>query len=247
MSDKENYETLKPSYEAFDKKGVKQPNLPIDVANDEAMYLYDIATRDKDKFASTDVDVALIESLPLRVSGLRYSQTRWTQVFAEKSEIEKQWSLISTEGFELRDEILHFCRYAYRKDKDLMAIVYRIAEGATNADMIQDLSELSMLGKNNPTQLEGISFDLLKLDRAAELAEQGGLLLGKVNGDRDDNDNVDKDIRDRAFTHLKEGVDTIREAGRFLFWKDEEKAGQYASAYFREIRENNKKEEEQEA
>ncbi|WP_372643690.1 hypothetical protein [Ancylomarina sp.] len=246
MSDKENYEALKPIYDAKEKKDIKQPNLPIDVANNEAMYLYDIGSRDIDKFASTDVDVALIESLPIRVGGLRYSQTRWTQVFAEKSEIEKQWSLISSEGFELRDEILHFSRYAYRKDKALMAIVHRIAEGATNADMIQDLSELSMLGKNNPTQLEGVSFDLLKLDRAAELAEQGGLLLGKVNGDRDDNDNVDKDMRDRAYTYLKEGVDAIREAGRFLFWKDEEKAEQYASAYFRKLRETreNKIEEE---
>lgn len=247
MSDKENYEALKPNYDAIEHDDIKQPNLPVDVANNEAMYLYDIASRDKDKFASTDVDVALIESLPIRVGGLRYSQTRWTQVFAEKSEIEKQWSLISTEGFELRDELLHFCRYAYRKEKALMNIVHRIAEGATNSDMIQDLSELSMLGKNNPTQLESVGFDLLKLDRAAELAEQGGLLLGKVNGDRDDNVKVDKDMRDRAYTYLKEAVDTIREAGRFLFWKDEEKAEQYTSAYFRKLREAREKKEEQEA
>ncbi len=247
MSDKENYDALKPKYDAIEKKDIKQPNLPVDVANNEAMYLYDIASRDKDKFASTDVDVALIESLPIRVGGLRYSQTRWTQVFAEKSEAEKQWSLISTEGFELRDELLHFCRYAYRKDKALMTIVHRIAEGATNADMIQDLSELAMLGKNNPTLLEAVSLDLLKLDRATELAEQGGVLLGKVNGDRDDHLKIDKDMRDRAFTYLKEAVDTIREAGRFLFWKDEEKAEQYASAYFRKLREAREDKVEEEA
>ncbi|MRT93870.1 hypothetical protein [Ancylomarina sp. 16SWW S1-10-2] len=247
MNDKESFESLKPNYDAIEKNEIKQPNLPVDVANDEAMYLYEIAIRDKVKFASTDVDVALIESLPVRVGGLRYAQSRWTQVFAEKSDAEKQWSLISAEGFELRDEILHFCRYAYRKDKALMDIVYRIADGATNADMIQDLSELSMLGKNNPSQLEAVSFDLLKLDRAAELAEQGGLLLGKVNGDRDDNLKVDKDMRDRAFNYLKEAVDNIREAGRFLFWKDEEKAEQYTSAYFRKLREAREKKEEQDA
>lgn len=247
MSDKENYAALKPNYEAKKKETIKQPNLPVDVANDEAMYLYDIATRDKDMFVTTDVDVALIESLPIRVGGLRYAQTLWIQVFAGKSEIEKRWSLISTEGFELRDELLHFCRYAYRKDKALMNIVHRIAEGATNADMIQDLSELSMLGKNNPTQLESVSFDLLKLDKAAELAEQGGLLLGKVNGDRDDNDQADKDMRDRAYTHLKDAVDAIRAAGRFLFWKDEEKALLYGSKYFRELRDKRNKEEAQEA
>jgi len=247
MSDQENFDSLKPNYDAIIQGAIKQPNLPVDVANNEAMYLYEIATRDKDKFATTDVDVALIESLPVRVGGLRYSQTLWTQVFASKSEIEKQWSLISTEGFELRDELLHFCRYAYRKDKALMDIVHRIAEGATNADMIQDLSELAMLGKNNPTQLEAVSLDLLKLDRASKLAEQGGLLLGKVNGDRDDNLKIDKDTRDRAFTYLKEAVDAIREAGRFLFWKDEEKSEQYISAYFRRLREAREKKEEQEA
>lgn len=76
MSDKENYDALKSNYDVIEKNDIKQPNLPVDVANDEAMYLYELAIRDKDRFATTDVDLALIESLPIRVGGLRYAQAR---------------------------------------------------------------------------------------------------------------------------------------------------------------------------
>ena len=39
--------------------------------------------------------------------------------------------------------------------------------------------------------------------------------------------------RDRAYTHLKEAVDAIRECGQFVFWKDEDRRKGYASDYNR--------------
>ena len=65
-----------------------------------------------------------------------------------------------------------------------------------------------------------------------------------MHGARTADDVNEKDIRDRAFTHLKEGVDTIRDAGKFLFWKDEKRAALYSSKYFRELRDKRNKEEE---
>jgi hypothetical protein len=46
-------------------------------------------------------------------------------------------------------------------------------------------------------------------------------------------DREKKVLRDRACTHLKETVDTIRQCGQFVFWKDPDRIKGYASEYFR--------------
>lgn len=243
MSNKENFEALMLKYEAYVKSDIKDPNLPVDIAIDEALDLFAISSKDKLLLAASDLDVSLIDDLPVRAGGLRYGQSLWTQVYTNKSESEEQWKEISIEAFELRDELLHFCKYAYRNNSKLKDVVSRIAEGYGNADMVQDLAELALLGTENPEPLLGLQYNMEKLDRANELSDVCGVLLGKVNGAKLDNDKPAKEMRDRAFTHLKVAVDTIREAGRFVFWKDEERAKLYASDYFRQIRANNKKEE----
>lgn len=247
MSDKENFDTLKPIYDAKEKKDIKQPNLPIDTAVNEAMDLYNNAKQDSAQFATTDVDVALIEDIPVRAGGLKYAELLWNQVYKDTSDAEEEWKVLSPVAYDLRDELLHICRYAYRKDEKLMAIVARIAEGSGHADLVMDLGSLAMLGKNNPAPLEAVSLDLTKLDRASQLSDQCNELLGRVHGARTADDMTEKQMRDRAFTHLKEAVDAIRAAGRFLFWKDEKRALLYGSQYFRELRANRNKEEAQEA
>ncbi len=61
-----------------------------------------------------------------------------------------------------------------------------------------------------------IGFDLSKLDLAATKAEEMGNLLGLANGDKADQ-NQSKLLRDKAYTYLKELVDEIRDAGKYLF------------------------------
>jgi len=62
-------------------------------------------------------------------------------------------------------------------------------------------------------------------------------LLGEVNGIRKDADNPEKELRDRAYTYLKQAVDEIRDYGKYAFWKEEKKVKLYSSNYSRKIRE----------
>jgi len=243
MNDKECFDSLKPNYDASLKKDIKQPNLPIDTAVNEAMDLYNNTKQDSAEFATTDVDEALIESIPIRASGLKYAELLWNQVYKDTSDAEEEWKILSPVAYDLHDELLHVFRYAYRKDEKLTALVGRIAEGSGHADLVMDLGSLAMLGTNNPLPLEAVSLDLSKLDRASQLSDQCNDLLGRVHGARTANDPTDKEMRDRAFTYLKQGVDTIREAGKFLFWKNEKRAALYSSKYFRDLRISREKEE----
>ena len=71
--------------------------------------------------------------------------------------------------------------------------------------MIQDLSDLSVLGKANQP------------------------LLAAMNGERAENNSA-KTIRDKAYTLLKKAVDEIREAGKYVFWKNPDRLKGYYSA-----------------
>jgi len=76
------------------------------------------------------------------------------------------------------------------------------------------------LGKAHPETLTNIGIDTTKLDTAATLSDEMAELLATANGDKAEQ-NESKMIRDKAYTHMKELVDEIREAGKYVFWKDE--------------------------
>ena len=79
--------------------------------------------------------------------------------------------------------------------------------------MLQELNDLSVLGKDNQELLQTIGVDPRLLNEAA--------------GD----DTDVKDIRDKAYNCMKQAVDEIRKTGQYLFWRDEDRKKGYMSAY----------------
>jgi hypothetical protein len=242
MAHIDDFNSLKPQLEAIIKEKVHNPNMPVNTSIQEAEDTYYWSNIDREKLATAGLDLAIIDSILARTGALQYSQSAWMQEYDNKAEAEKQWKELSPLAFALRDELIHFSRFAYRDNPKLIKQVRRIAEGHTNADMIQDLSDIALLGKTNAEALTTVGLDLTKLDTAETYAESLGELLSEVNGARSTNSKPTKDMRDRAFTYLKQGIDAIRSTGQFVFWKDEEKASHYASAYHR--KEPTKQEEE---
>jgi len=108
--------------------------------------------------------------------------------------------------------------------------VNEIAEGGSNTDMIQDLNDLSVLGKDNTTLLQTIGFDLTLLDTAAVKADEMAELLSQATADRADN-SAARIIRDKAYTLLKRAVDEVRTVGQYIFWRDETRLKGYVSRY----------------
>ena len=125
-------------------------------------------------------------------------------------------------------------RFAYRKDDSLLGRVAAITAGDGNADMIQDLNDIAVLGKENPDPLTSIAFDLTKLDLAATRADELADLRARANGDKGEQ-NESKIIRDRAFAYMKELVDEIREAGKYVFRNDKNRLKGYSSQYWKKI------------
>jgi len=127
---------------------------------------------------------ALVTSLPTLVDACREAQSLWNKARNTRQQTEQDWKDQAPAAFGLRDQLIHTFRFAFRKFNDLLARVDEIAQGHTNSDMVQDLNDLSVLGKANPDLLTTVNSDLTLLDTVADLSDRMGNLLGATNGER---------------------------------------------------------------
>lgn len=230
---KENYDTKLAVLEALPQEAVKSPTIPVDIFMQEAENLFVWAEEDKETLVAKGLDWQMYgEDLPTRTGACRYAQALWMKERYSQEEAAKAWREESPKAYEFRNDLLADLRFAFRKRPDLIARVRAIADGEGDADMIQDLMDISVLGKANAKELEKAKYDLSNFDIAAQKSDSLAELLAKANGATLDNSKA-KEIRDRAYTHLKEAIDDLRDTGKYAFRKDPERYKGYISRYKR--------------
>ncbi len=218
---------------------VKLPNMPVGEAVQEAENVVTWCKDDKAKLIKAGLDWQLVADLPLRAGACRYAQSIWAKESQSMEEAEKEWKEKSPAAFDLRDRIVHHLTFAFRKAPDLLSKVQIIREGGSNSDMLQDLSDGSLLGKDNVELLKAIGFDLKLLDEAATLADDLSVVLANANGESGNDANA-KEVRDKAYTYMKMAVDEIRATGQYEFWRDEDRKKGYVSRYLKRVRNRGK-------
>ncbi len=208
------------------------PSMPVDTYVQEANDLYHWCRDDRDALVHVGLDWSVVEDLPIRADAAGEAQSIWITAASTRERAQKQWAAAARPAYELRDELVHHMRFAFRKRSDLSAAVKSTAAGRGDANMIQDLIDLAVMGRSHLDLLTAVGFDPSELDRAAALSNELGSLKAEASVERA-NDPEKKLIRDKAYTHLKEAVDRIRECGRFAFRKNPERAHGYAGEYTR--------------
>lgn len=230
---KQNFQTKLAELENMPQDLVKAPAQPVDVTVQEAENLFIWVQEDKKVLIRIGLDWdRYVVDLPIRTGACRYAQAIWHKERYSQEEAAKAWKEESPKAHGLRNDLLADMRFAFRKRPDLLARVRTVVGGDGNADMIQDLMDISVLGKANLTEFEAIKYDLSRFDLAEQKSDSLAELLAKANGVTWDNSKA-KDIRDRAFTHLKEAMDEIRDTGKYAFRKDPERYKGYISRYRR--------------
>ena len=131
------------------KKDVKKPNMPVSEAVQEAENVLPWCKDDKAKLTKAGLDWQLVDDLPLRAGACRYAQSIWAKESQSQEEAEKEWKEKSPDAFDLRDRLVHHLTFSFRKVPELVSKVQIIREGYSNTDMLQDLSDGSLLGKDN--------------------------------------------------------------------------------------------------
>jgi len=89
-------------------------------------------------------------------------------------------------------------------------------------------------------ELEAIGMDLGLLDLARSKSSELADLLAKVNGSiRETSPKLE--IRNKAYSHLKEAVDEIHRVGQYVFWRNDAKLKGYISPYLKRMNQNQKR------
>lgn len=240
MSSASEFKKTMSACNAIPSDKVQQLSMPVNVIAQEAQDLYEVALMDKEELVKVGMDEQLIDKLQKAGMFLRYTEAEWNNIRGNRAEAQQKWNGKSPEGFKLLHTILYNLRFALRNREDALARVRDIAEGGSNADMIQDLINAGVLGKSYTRELQKIGFDLALLDTAEKTAAELTDLLAKANLNSSE-ENEHRELRDRAFTHLKVIMSEIREYGKFIYHGDKKHMREYTSAYLRKINHSAKK------
>ncbi len=208
------------------------PDMPITVRLGEAESLAQVFESDLPSFTSIGITADTLTNLTTTTDKLRSAEIEWTNHRFEKAEARKEWSRLSPEAYELRDDMVHAFRYGYRKNPEIQMQIDAIEEGNSHDDMLLDLGKLGTLGFNNPDQLQVIKYPTSTLELAMKYSyELATLYASATIGDL--GSHPKKIARDKVYAELKGIMSEIREAGKYLFWKDEERRRLYSSQYRR--------------
>ena len=230
MADINEYDSKVLLIKSIKDEDIEIPKIPIDVYIQEAETLYHWSLEDKDKLVNKGLAKDLIEDLPVRTALLRDAESKWQLEKYGQEDIQKEWSEQSSIAYKLKDELIHDFKFAFRKDNELLKRVGAIKTGTGHADMFQDLSDLSILGREYAEKLKVIGFDFTLLDKANELAKNLPALFGKIKSKKG---RETKKFRDQCYTYLNQAVEEIREHGQYVFWKDEERKKGYYSQHIK--------------
>ncbi len=220
---KANYKIKLAVLEALSLEEVKTPTIPVEIALREAENLFLWTYEDKVILENSGLDWnRYVEDLPVRIGACRYAQIVWMKERNSQKEALKIWKREFSKAYEYKNDLVADLYFTFRKHSDVLKNLRKITERESSVDVIKDLMDICLLGKANAPILEKMKYDLRKFDIAKQKSENLLELLAKANGDTLD-DSKAKDLRDRAFTHLKEALDEIRDTGKYVFRKDLER------------------------
>ena len=233
MSNRDDFLRKTEILAAMDPEQIQKPhNIPIPVYIQEAENLYVWALDDKDALTRAGLSWEPVEDLPVRIGALKEAEAVWNAIRISIPDAATKWAKGYPGAYELKNQIRHAFRYAFRNRPALLEKLRHTGAGRTHAAMIQALVNLEELGTANADLLESVGFDMTLLEKADRKADELRRIFSEATNSRLRFPEA-QDIRNRAYTHLREAVEEIRTCGRFVFKGNKERLYGYRSNYLR--------------
>ncbi|WP_321296611.1 hypothetical protein [Marinifilum fragile] len=240
MDEEKALEVLKPTISAIPNDRVIAITVPVNVLVRETYDTVRCARVDADALATINYTSEKTDNLEQRAGACQETESLWLEENHCANNAEEDWAALREQLNEAKFDTIHTFKYAYRNDKNVLDAISDIDDGNTHADSLQDASDLVVLGRKHPEPLQAINYDLTKLDDLEKLGIDASNALAIANENRLSGSEA-KLLRDKAYTYLKEGLDELRAAGKYLFRKDEKKLKRYQSKYWKRKNSENRK------
>ncbi|MCT4590579.1 MAG: hypothetical protein N4A71_22320 [Carboxylicivirga sp.] len=214
MSYEESFSIWKQQLEAFPIDKLKKVNIPIHIFCAEAEALATAAKKDKTMLIKAGLDWHYVDDLKTLSGTLRYCEANWKN--AGQSSIEILWKQKKQEAQDLKKELLRHFNYALHHLPAPKKQLSAISKNRTIEKLIIDLKTLAKMGEEYATTLSGINFDVRLNTQANELSDELADLLARKNTQQKSSQ-LQKQLRDAAFSLLMDRVSIIRTCGQYVF------------------------------
>jgi hypothetical protein len=208
---------------------------PVHVFLQEAVNLYHASLDDMEILLSGGLRRELVEDLPARISALREAEGIWIASQIDDAQTKSFRAKKTAEALSYRERLLRTLRFVHGDTQIIMRLYAAARRDKSSAALVQSLCDLAAAGRElMPGKPDSIITAEL-LDEAVEKAADLAKILAcgateKLAGSRELN------IRNRAYTHLREAVDEVRRHGKFVFHEEPVKKKRYSSDYMRKAR-----------
>jgi hypothetical protein len=234
MKNAQDLQSLSSQLEAIPAEEIVAPSMPVSTYVQEAEDLNAWMHGDRALLVAHGQPAAMLDSMPIRIGALREAESEWNTSRYEKEEAQAEYEEMVAAASALLVRTTRHYRYAFRRHVALLGRLPNATSWMADADRIQYLNDLAVMGREHASLLQTAGFDLALLDALAAksdaLAEKSAAARNEKASGRGS-----KAMRDRAYTYLKVAVDEIRAAGRFLFWDDDVRLQGYRSEYVRKL------------
>lgn len=223
-----NYDELLPVIKAVEKYAA--PAMPLEEAVAEGNRMVVVVGEDRAKLELSGIDPVYLDSLEARVSAFAWSAAELTTYIDTESTARNEWIAIKPESDKVRKDAFKTMYRAFRKDQELTVAVDNIKEGQGNSDYVLDFLSIHKVSKANVGLFEAVHGDLSLIERSAELYTQLSNIYSRMVTDPKKL-NEAKVICYKAWAYLKEAIDEIYEAGRYVFDEEDTRHFLYYSDY----------------
>lgn len=213
---------------------VRSLDMPEEDAVHEGQRLHEAVKEEYDALLALGCPQEYLDTLPLRLDLFSYLANYFLLRLDETENLMEIWMEKKSFGYTFRRKLFSAFRVAYRHFPKLLEKVENVIKGKGDTDMVMDLRSLQILGTAHPAQLQAVNFDLTRLDDSLALHHELLEILAKSNLTTDEEKEL-REIRNRAYSWLREAMDEIRTFGQWLHEDDEEKRLRYISLYHHEL------------
>ncbi len=229
MTDQEAFDLIEPRLGEIDRKEVRDPDMPIDRAVHEGQVMAVLASEDEELFVVKGYDPQTTTDLNLAVATLGVAEAKM-QATVGDSEAVREWKEVMPLAYDMRDTLLRDMAHYFRKNEEASKKVKKAREGGSHTNMLGDLRLFTQLGRNY-SELFPENYDLSVFEENEKLAER--VRMSYATAEASKPFKPAKDIRDRAFTYMRQLMSEILEMAEYVHHDNPDRLNQYYSPWRR--------------
>ncbi|MDG5814680.1 hypothetical protein QA601_06315 [Chitinispirillales bacterium ANBcel5] len=222
----EDYLAVKHLLDEMCEDDIISVNMPQKYYLQESMMAFKRMKQHRDTLIDMHMDWEKAEKIPQLIGSSRELHSQCAMINFPDAKSRKEWLAAKDEAELLLYDLMVTGDFVYADDPHIRGRLSVIREGASNADFIQDLNDVSVLFRENPEPLRRINYDMENVRQAALLSSKLSALLAIATLDRSTSPEL-RIERDKSFTLLKTSLDPKLHHARWAFRFKRELADQF--------------------